>query len=100
MPESPAQRAARERNLRKGNPRSYGARSAEDNGEKPSSAAEGAPRAAEGETFKARPRGPAKAPRKQRASPRSSEGGASQAPRAAESANSGGFFGGLLDGLR
>jgi hypothetical protein len=92
MAETPAQRAARERNLRKGNPRSYSNGDAE---EAPATAEE-APRAAESQTFKARPRTAEKPPRKRRTPPRAAEGRAEEAPRA----SSGGFFGGLLDGLR
>ncbi len=99
MAESPAQRAARERNLRLGNPRSY-SQPAEGAPEKP-------PRAAEGETttFRARaPRAAApKTPRKPRAAPRARprapEGDPPAAPREPKSGG-GGFFGGLLDGLR
>lgn len=111
MAETPAQRAARERNLRKGNPRSYSNPPAEgaprETAEDGRGSAEGAPRAPEGQTFKARPRSAEKAPRKPRAAPRArpraAEGeqstSAEGAPRAAP-AKGGGFLSGLLDGLR
>lgn len=117
MPETPAQRSARERNLAKGNPNAYrgGAQ-----GEKPAApraaqgAAQGDPPAAQGaapgaqgapgKTFRAKS---APAPRKRRVPPRApqepAQGAPAAAPRAPKgdtgSGGGGGFLGGLLEGL-
>lgn len=110
MPETPAQRAARERNLAKGNPRAY-SRSSQDAAQEPPRAAQGAPRAEEATgttTFRARLRAKGAPTPKKRSSaprtrPRATEGTAeSGLGQQADSrgGGGGGFLGGLLDGFR
>lgn len=98
MPESPAQRAARERNLRKGNPAAYkGGSQGGSQGEPPAE-----PPAEPGEestTFRARsaPAAKARKPKKRRVPPRAPA--AEPAPPPAEKKSGGGFLSGLLEGF-
>jgi hypothetical protein len=112
-PETPAQRAARERNLAQGNPRAY-TRAAEGGSPPAQGAAQGAPRGtpprapapvAQGRTHVGRP----PAPRKRRVPPRAPQGPRPEpAPREKPDAprdpparaQGGGLLGGLMDALR
>jgi hypothetical protein len=101
-PRTPAQEAAAERNLQKGNPKSYSRRSAEEAPPKTPDSIEEVPSK---DTYRARAasRKPSKAAqgrsegasRKTTAKPRSAPREAPRAPRG----SSGGFWSGLLEGL-
>jgi hypothetical protein len=106
MPETPAQRAARERNLRRGNPNSYSKPAEGQSTDPPRAAeaagppaAEGAAEGARGPAIRARPRAAEGAssapPRKKPAAPRAKPSAPESAPREKPP----GFFGGLADGL-
>jgi len=105
MPESTAQRKARERNLRKGNPAAYGAGAlggAEDPPREEQNPAQGGAQEAP-RTFRARAKGTPKGARtpKPRKTPARAPGPAQEPPRERPSASQGGggFLGGLLEGF-
>lgn len=92
MPETPAQRAARERNLSKGNPSAYKRKPAQ--GAEPPAEPPAEPAPAD-DTFRARPRAPKKAPRAKAPRKKPAAAPASSPPPAPS--GDGGFWQGLKD---
>jgi hypothetical protein len=102
MPETPAQKAARERNLRKGNPSAYSRTAQGEPPEDPPETPRPAPGRSQGpaqgaRTFRAKsaPRKTRKPPRAKAAAPR----GPTEDPPGPAKEKSPGFLGGLLEGL-
>jgi hypothetical protein len=98
MPQTEAQKRASERNLRKGNPKSYTRSAAER--DRVAAEAAGAPPggAAEPRTIRARAAKPPKA--KTRKAGKAAPARPPKAPADPPARSSGGFFGGLMDALR
>lgn len=101
MAETPAQRAARERNLRKGNDRAYSKAKGGSQGDEPPAPAD--PPADEGgkPTFRARSSKPPAKPRKpkQRRTPPRAPAPADDPPPPAKRGSGSGFFQGLREGF-